>query len=343
MFRKLLLGGAATGLIWSAVAAQTPPTPSLPLTGSETVTCIQSGVPKGCTTANIAAAVTSGAIATALGYTPAHNGANTDITSLGGLGLTAHGVVLGNTPISSLTPGTAGYVLSSGGSSANPSWLHLINGTPTTGDCVSWAGPTLLGDTGSACGGGGGGSGTVTTITAGTGLTGGTITTSGTIALASGAAATNLGYTPLAPANNLSDVSSASNARTNLGVSYGTSSGTVAQGNDSRFAGPTQNSQSAAYTFVIGDAGGEIYHPSADTTARTWTIPTNASVAYAVGVKVELVNDCSAGAVTLQITSDTLEWFPTGATGTRMLAACSISTITKITTTKWVLTGAGVS
>jgi trimeric autotransporter adhesin len=40
---------------------------------------------------------------------------------------------------------------------------------------------------------GGSGSGSVTSVTAGTGLSGGTITTSGTIALASGAAATNVG------------------------------------------------------------------------------------------------------------------------------------------------------
>lgn len=164
-----------------------------------------------------------------------------------------------------------------------------------------------------------------------------------------GTAATQNTTAFLQPSNNLSDVSSASSARTNLGLggaavlNVGTSAGQVAAGNDSRFSGPTQNSQSASYGFVASDAGAQIYHPSADTTPRTWTIPANASVPYAVGTKLELVNDCSAGAITLAITSDTLEWFPSGGTGTRTLAACSISQITKVTSTVWVLTGVGVS
>ena len=37
-------------------------------------------------------------------------------------------------------------------------------------------------------------------------------------------------------------------------------------------------SKSAAYTFVATDADGGFLHPSADTTARTWTIPANSSV-----------------------------------------------------------------
>ena len=153
----------------------------------------------------------------------------------------------------------------------------------------------------------------------------------------------------LAILNNLSDLNSVSTARTNLGLgpvatlSVGTTAGTVAAGNDSRFFGPTQNSKSASYGFVASDAGGQVYHPSTDASARTWTIPANASVAYAVGTKIELVNDCSAGTITLAITSDTLEWFPAGTTGTRTLSACGMGQITKVTTTKWVLTGVGVS
>ena len=112
---------------------------------------------------------------------------------------------------------------------------------------------------------------------------------------------------------------------------------------DSRFYGPIQNSQSAAYTFVLADAGGQIYHPSADTTARTYTVPANASVAYAVGTKIEIVNDCSAGPLTLAITSDTMVWFPSGTTGTRTIAACGLAELSKITTNRWVLTGVGIT
>lgn len=164
-----------------------------------------------------------------------------------------------------------------------------------------------------------------------------------------GTAATSNTSAFLQPSNNLSDVSSATTARTNLGLGgaavldVGTGAGKVAAGDDSRFAGPTQLGKSAAYGFLASDAGGQVYHPSADTTARTWTIPANASVAFAVGTKIELVNDCSAGAITIAITSDTLEWFPSGTTGSRTLAACGQATLTKITTTEWSVIGVGLS
>ena len=144
--------------------------------------------------------------------------------------------------------------------------------------------------------------------------------------------------------NNLSDVANAATARANIGVAYGNTAGTVAQGNDSRFGGPTQNSQSAGYTLALTDAGGQVYHPSSDTTARTWVIPANGSVAFPIGSKVELVNDCSAGVITLNITTDTLVWFPAGTTGGgRSIAACGAATLTKVTATRWVLWGVGIS
>ena len=57
-------------------------------------------------------------------------------------------------------------------------------GMPTTaGQVITWNGTQWIFDI--PQGGGGGGTGTVTSITAGTGLSGGTITTSGTIAISS--------------------------------------------------------------------------------------------------------------------------------------------------------------
>ncbi|AGH96004.1 beta strand repeat-containing protein [Pseudobdellovibrio exovorus] len=63
-----------------------------------------------------------------------------------------------------------------------------------------------------------------------------------------------LGYTPLAPANNLSELTAtASTARTNLGLgaaatmNVGTAAGTVAAGNDSRITGALQSSTFNAY------------------------------------------------------------------------------------------------
>jgi hypothetical protein len=51
-----------------------------------------------------------------------------------------------------------------------------------------------------------------------------------------------------------------------------------------------QNSQSAAYTAVLADSGKQIFHPSADTTARTFTIPANSSVAYPIGTALSFIN-----------------------------------------------------
>ncbi len=105
----------------------------------------------------------------------------------------------------------------------------------------------------------------------------------------------------------------------------------------------TPNSQSAAYTLVLGDAGGHIYHPGADTTARTWTIPANSSVAYPVGTTVTFVNDTSAGVITIAITSDTLVLAGAGTTGSRTLAANGVATALKVTSTRWIINGTGLT
>jgi len=104
-----------------------------------------------------------------------------------------------------------------------------------------------------------------------------------------------------------------------------------------------QNSQSAAYSLVLSDAGKHIYHPSADTTARTWTIPANATVAFPIGTAVTFVNDTSAGAITIAITTDTLVLMGSGATGSRTLAPSGIATAVKVASTRWVISGVNLS
>lgn len=104
-----------------------------------------------------------------------------------------------------------------------------------------------------------------------------------------------------------------------------------------------QNSCSAAYTLALTDAGKHIYHPSSDTTGRTFTIPANSSVAYDLGTALTFVNDIGAGSVTLAIDSDTLVWFPSGGTGSRTLAAGGVATALKVETTRWIITGTGLS
>ncbi len=104
-----------------------------------------------------------------------------------------------------------------------------------------------------------------------------------------------------------------------------------------------QNSQSANYTLVLSDSGKHIYHPAADTTARVWTIPANSSVAYPIGTTLTFVNDLGAGAITLSITSDTLVLAPSGATGSRTLAAAGVATALKVAATRWIISGSGIS
>lgn len=104
-----------------------------------------------------------------------------------------------------------------------------------------------------------------------------------------------------------------------------------------------QNSQSAAYTLVAGDAGKQILHPSADTTARTFTIPANGSVPFAVGTAVTFINQNGAGVVTIAITTDTMRLAGAGTTGSRTLAANGIATAVKVTSTEWIISGTGLT
>jgi len=104
-----------------------------------------------------------------------------------------------------------------------------------------------------------------------------------------------------------------------------------------------QNSQSAAYPLVAADAGKHILHPSADTTARTFTIPANSSVPYPLGTALTFVNQNGAGVVTIAITDDTMRLAGAGTTGSRTLAANGIATALKITNTEWIISGTGLT
>ncbi len=104
-----------------------------------------------------------------------------------------------------------------------------------------------------------------------------------------------------------------------------------------------QNSQSAAYTLVLSDAGKHILHPSADTTARIFTIPANASVAFPVGTAVTFVNQNAGGSITIAITTDTMRLAGVGTTGSRTLAANGVATALKITSTEWIISGTNIS
>jgi hypothetical protein len=109
------------------------------------------------------------------------------------------------------------------------------------------------------------------------------------------------------------------------------------------FTGVPQNSKSAAYTLVAADANKHILHPSADTTARIFTIPANASVAFPVGTAITFVNQNGAGVVTIAITTDTMRLAGVGTTGSRTLAANGMATALKVTSTEWIISGSGLA
>ena len=104
-----------------------------------------------------------------------------------------------------------------------------------------------------------------------------------------------------------------------------------------------QSIKSAAYTLVLTDAGSHLLHPTADTTARIWTIPANASVAYIIGTAITFINQNAAGVITIAITTDTMRLAGAGTTGSRTLAANGVCTAVKITATEWIISGTGLS
>ena len=102
------------------------------------------------------------------------------------------------------------------------------------------------------------------------------------------------------------------------------------------------NSQSAAYTLVLADSGKAILHPSTDANARTFTIPANGTVAFAIGTAVTFINMTSQ-VVSIAITTDTMYLGGTGTTGTRSLAQYGTATCIKMTSTTWIINGSGLT
>jgi hypothetical protein len=155
------------------------------------------------------------------------------------------------------------------------------------------------------------GAGTVTSITAGTGLSGGTISTSGTIAIDS-TVVTTTGTQTLTN-------------KTATGLIY-----------TQTLLTPTFSAN--AYTLVLGDQG-DILLASNGATAGTITIPTNASVAFPTGTQITIIQT-AAGQLTIQgaggVTVNS-----TGATATapKLRAQNSSATLIKTDTNTWYVVG----
>jgi hypothetical protein len=87
-------------------------------------------------------------------------------------------------------------------------------------------------------------------------------------------------------------------------------------------------------------SGKHIYHTS---TAGTFTIPANGSIAYPIGTALTFVNGNGAGALTIAITTDTMRLAGAGTTGSRTLAANGVATAVKLTETEWIISGSGLT
>jgi hypothetical protein len=153
------------------------------------------------------------------------------------------------------------------------------------------------------------GAGTVTSITAGTGLSGGTITSSGTIAIDSTVA--TLTGTQTLTNKTLTD------PKINLAF----------------------DAETASYTAVLANNGQVVTMDNAS--ANTFSIPTNASVAFPIGTQINVLQ-IGAGQTTIQaVTSGTTTIQSTGAApaAPKLRVRYSAATCLKAGTDLWYVFG----
>jgi hypothetical protein len=151
--------------------------------------------------------------------------------------------------------------------------------------------------------------GTVTSITAGTGLSGGTITSTGTIAI--DATVATLTGTQTLTNKTLTD------PKINLAF----------------------DAETASYTAVLANNGQVVTMDNAS--ANTFSIPTNASVAFPIGTQINVLQ-IGAGQTTIQaVTSGTTSILSTGATAAqpKLRARYSAATCLKAGTDLWYVFG----
>lgn len=94
------------------------------------------------------------------------------------------------------------------------------------------------------------------------------------------------------------------------------------------------------YTFVLGDANNELITAS-NASAQTYSIPTNASVAFPIGAQINIIQ-IGAGQVTINaVTSGTTTILSNGATAAspKLRVQYSSATLVKVATDTWYVIG----
>ena len=191
-----------------------------------------------------------------------------------------------------------------------------------------------------------GATGTVTSVTAGTGLSGGTITGSGTIAIDSTVATLTGTQTLTNKTLTAPVISSISNSGT---VTLPTGSVTLASltGTETltnkTLTDPKINlaidAETASYTAVLANNGQIVTMDNAS--ANIFSIPTNASVAFPIGTQINVLQ-IGAGQTTIQaVTSGTTTILSTGGTAAapKLRVRYSAATCVKAGTDLWYVFG----
>ena len=116
-------------------------------------------------------------------------------------------------------------------------------------------------------------------------------------------------------------------------------------GNQVGYLDTPANTQAGNYMLVIADRGKMIRCTSGS--PQTINIPDNGSVAFPIGTVITIVR-VGAGSVFVQTNADTLTLAGTslggsGGSSLRLIASMGIAVITKVDTTQWIISGAGVT
>jgi hypothetical protein len=164
--------------------------------------------------------------------------------------------------------------------------------------------------------------GTVTSITAGTGLSGGTITSSGTIAIDSTVA--TLTGTQTLTNKTITGLTSASTVLDSSGASYSVGFRTM----------PLSTNVSG--TLILSDNAKFYYVTSG------LTIPLNSSVAFDIGTVITIVSNSTAITIT-PASGVTLQLANSATSGTRSLASNGVATLLKVAVNTWFVIGTGVT